>query len=219
MPMTRFRRKPRASRRIVFALLLTTPASAWAQVCLGRPIAADARLSAGIEYASRERRTAIVPHVGARWKATFVSLGVGTQRELPRTTEWHAVAAFARAERPETRVAVCPVLRMAYRLGAHVLPHSGVVGADTTIEAGISVAGRIGTRGRLTIRGDVGVEHHIGRRHDDSAMGGPFVYHPVTGIGASANLARSLTLDASVRVFIEGAAELRYAIGLTKGWP
>ncbi|MBP6773395.1 MAG: hypothetical protein KA154_10380 [Gemmatimonadaceae bacterium] len=190
-----------------------------AQVCLGRPAAADARIIAAIDVAKRDGRVSTVPQVGVRMGPAFAMVGAGTQFDAPRAAEFHAHIGIARAESIESRVSICPVLRLMYRSGYRVADANIVQGADSTIEIGISIARRFGNTHRLTLRSDAGIEHHLGRRTTGSPIDGDVVNHLVAGVGVSARLNSRLTADVSVRAFAEGSIEPRYVVGLVMGWP
>ena len=200
-------------------LLLASPRAISAQICLGRPIAAQAKYSSALVMTREDRRSSIVPSVGARMGPVMLAIGVGTRTERPRFAEWHGLLAFARTEKRETRASFCPLLRLRYSSGYRSQIGGRVAGADTTIEAGFSVGRRLGNDGKVTMRGDFGIAHHVGRQPARDPIDGNWVNYPIAGVGLSANVRPNVPIDASLLGHIEGMGLLRYGIGLIVGWP
>jgi hypothetical protein len=194
---------------VLTLLLLASSREVSAQVCLGRPIAAQTKYSSALVMTREHRQSSIVPSVGARMGPVMLALGVGTQTERPRFAEWHGLIGFARTEKRETRASFCPLLRMRYALGYRSQYGGRLVEADTTIEAGFSMGRRLGVDGNVTMRGDFGIAHHVGRQPASDPIDGNWVNYPIAGVGLSVN----------VRRFIEGMGLLRYGVGMIVGWP
>ena len=208
---------------LVSVLLASNAHVSSAQTCLGRPAGAHAKYSVGIGIDRRDMETSIIPRIGTRFGRTFVTIGAGPQLFRPhgeRASSWHALIGAAFDENDETTLTWCPIVRMEYHTGYFHGDDAFTSGADTTVEAGLSIGKRVGRdeQRQVIVRGDAGVEHHLRRRAATNAIGDAPVNHLVVGTGISVIVRQVFVVDASIRASVESAIVPRYGFGVTIGW-